>query len=165
MKPYREEEFVRRGLETGFREEFYTVSRRRVLRGLHFQIPPHDHAKLVYCVQGRVFDVIMDLREGSPTFGEALSLELSAERANVLYLPKGIAHGFYVESDEAVLVYKTSSTHSPAHDRGVLWSAVPGIAWPDPAPILSDRDAALPSFAGFRTPFRYSPPARRADAA
>lgn len=154
VKLFHREMFAERGLATDFPEQYCSLSHRGVVRGLHFQTPPHDHAKLVYCLVGEVFDVVLDLRVGSPTWGRTASLTLSAERANGLYVPKGLAHGFCATSDTALLVYDVETVHAPENDAGVLWSSV-GVDWPVAAPIVSPRDAAFPPFAAFESPFRH----------
>jgi len=147
--------FEEHGLETDWREEYYSVSHKGVLRGMHFQLPPHDHVKLVYCVAGSVLDVILDLRVGSPSYGCHAMLELSAEKANMLFIPRGLAHGFYTLSESAVMIYKVSTVYAPAADAGVLWNSA-GIPWPDMAPVISERDSAFPPLAEFAAnPFRY----------
>jgi len=98
VKIFNEEAFRAADLATRFAEEYYSVSRRRVLRGLHFQVPPHEHTKVVYCTDGDVLDVVLDLRAGSPTFGLHHLFRLSARRRNMVYIPAGLAHGFYVTS-------------------------------------------------------------------
>ena len=153
-KVFHEEIFRSAGLRTDFAEEYYSVSRRGVLRGLHFQLPPHDHAKLIYCTQGKVLDAALDLRRGSPTYGRHLTLELSQEQGNMLYLPAGLAHGFYTLSEQATMVYKVTSVYAPQHDGGVLWDSA-GIAWPDTGPVLSQRDREFSALADFDTPFQY----------
>lgn len=152
VKPFHREIFAERGLATDFAEVYYSMSHRGVLRGLHFQLPPHDHAKLVYCVAGQVLDVAVDLRVGSPTFGQFARFELSAEQANVLYLPAGLAHGFYTLSEQALMVYQVTTVYAPAHDAGIRWDSV-GIPWPDSVPVLSDRDQRFPALAAFVSPF------------
>jgi dTDP-4-dehydrorhamnose 3,5-epimerase len=154
VKTFNEPTFGAAGLATHFAEEYYSVSGQRVLRGLHFQVPPYEHTKLVYCTEGEVLDAVVDLRRGSPTFSRHHVLQLSAHRGNLLYIPPGIAHGFYVSGASATLVYKTTSVYSQAHDGGVRWDSA-GIPWPDPDPILSDRDRALPALREFQSPFRY----------
>ena len=146
--------FAALGLTTGFAESYYTRSRRGVVRGLHFQRPPAEHAKLVCCTEGQVQDVALDLRAGSPAYGRHTALTLCAEAGNMLYLPAGLAHGFCALSDSATVLYLVSSEYSPAHDAGIAWDSA-GIAWAAKAPILSERDAAHPPLAGFVTPFRY----------
>ncbi|MDD5296583.1 MAG: dTDP-4-dehydrorhamnose 3,5-epimerase [Rhodocyclaceae bacterium] len=154
VKVFHRDAFREFGLETDFDEEYYSVSRRGVVRGLHFQVPPKDHNKVVYCVQGEVFDVVLDLRIGSPTYGMVRSFELSADRANYIYIPSGLAHGFCVTSDVAVLVYKVSSVYSPEHDLGIRWDSV-GVDWPVSVPMLSERDSGFMPFVNFESPFVY----------
>jgi dTDP-4-dehydrorhamnose 3,5-epimerase len=115
VKTFHRDWFAECGLATEFAEVYYSMSDRRVLRGLHFQLPPHDCAKLVYCVAGQVMDVAVDLRVGSPTFGQFTHLELSAERANLVYLPTGLAHGFYTLSEQAVMVYHVTTVGGDLH--------------------------------------------------
>lgn len=152
VKVFHQQTFREQGLATDFSEEYYSVSHRRVLRGLHFQTPPHAHAKLLYCVQGKVLDAAVDLRLGSPTYGQHIMIELDAEHGQALYLAPGVAHGFYTLSEQALMVYKVTTTYSPAHDTGILWNSA-GIVWPDADPILSARDRGFVPLAGFRSPF------------
>jgi dTDP-4-dehydrorhamnose 3,5-epimerase len=152
VKTFHSDVFAQAGLNTLWREEYYSVSCARVLRGLHFQLPPHDHEKLVWCVDGEVLDAVVDLRRDSPTFGRHLLVRLNAEKANLLYLPKGLAHGFYVASGTAIMMYKVATVFAPAHDAGIRWDSA-GIPWPDAAPILSPRDAGHPTLAEFQSPF------------
>lgn len=154
VKVFHEHEFGARRLEVNFREEYYSVSIKGVLRGLHFQVPPMDHTKMVYCVSGCVLDAIVDLRIGSPAYGKFELVELSAAKANVMYLPIGVAHGFLTLSSQAVLVYKVSTVHSPEHDCGIMWDSV-GIDWPEDAPVVSSRDCGFPKFSEFVSPFEY----------
>ncbi len=154
VKTFNEELYSAANLATHFAEEYYSVSKRRVLRGLHFQVPPYEHTKLVFCTDGEVLDVVVDLRVGSPTFAQHHVFRLSARRRNIVYIPVGLAHGFYVTSVSATLVYKTTSVYSADSDRGVRWDSA-GIPWSDPDPIVSDRDRSLPSLHEFQSPFRY----------
>ena len=154
VKVFHRGEFEKNNLEVNFTEEYYSYSKRGVIRGMHFQSPPCDHVKLVYCPFGEVFDVVVDLRLGSPTYGQARSIILSAEAANYIYIPKGIAHGFCVKSDSAILVYKVSSTYSPQHDSGLLWSSI-GINWSEESPIISERDQKFSGLSDFESPFIY----------
>jgi dTDP-4-dehydrorhamnose 3,5-epimerase len=158
-KTFHRDLFAAHGLRTDFVEEYYSVSHARVLRGLHFQLPPHDHAKLVYCAEGSVLDVALDLRVGSPTFGEHVRRELDAVAGLCLYLPPGLAHGFYVLQAPAIMVYNQTSVYVHSHDAGVRWDSA-GIAWPDADPVLSDRDRDFPALADFRSPFTFTPAAR-----
>ncbi|MBA3708653.1 MAG: dTDP-4-dehydrorhamnose 3,5-epimerase family protein [Planctomycetes bacterium] len=154
VKVFHRDEFSQRGLVGEWPEEYYSVSAPGVVRGLHFQVPPQDHAKLVYCVAGEVLDGLVDVRIGSPTYGRHLALALSAEKANLVYLPSGIAHGFAVRAGSATLVYRTSTVHSPSCDSGIRWDSA-GIPWGIDTAIVSPRDAQLPALADFRSPFTY----------
>jgi len=142
------------GLPCDFAEQYYSTSHRGVLRGLHVQVPPDALGKLVYCTAGAVFDVVVDLRRGSPTYGEHRTFTLSAAAANQLYVPAGLAHGYYATEDHSVVAYSATAVHAPDLDTGIHWASV-GAAWPDDAPILSERDRALPRFEDFDSPFRY----------
>jgi len=146
--------FSAHGLETKFEEDYYSISKKNVIRGLHFQLPPVDHVKIVYCVQGAVLDAVIDLRVGSPTYGQHKLFELNAIKANCLYIPKGMAHGFYSLCDNSIMVYKVSTIYSPIRDSGILWNSA-GIAWPTSQAILSTRDQALQPFEHFVSPFLY----------
>lgn len=152
IKSYHYEEFERLGLRTDWREEYFSASRTGVVRGMHFQVPPAEHAKLVFCVSGCVLDVILDLRVGSPSFGQACGIELDAESGRGVYIPVGCAHGFLSLSDDSVMYYKVTSVHSPHQDRGIAWDSF-DFDWPIDAPILSPRDASHPRFTDFESPF------------
>jgi dTDP-4-dehydrorhamnose 3,5-epimerase len=154
VKALQRSAFDERGLECDFSESFYTESGENVLRGMHFQAPPADHAKLIYCISGAICDMALDLRLGSPTFGEHEVYQLAAETRDAIYLPRGIAHGFFVRKAPSVVVYQVSSEHSPAHDRGIHWDSF-GAAWPQGTPVVSPRDQGLTPFARFRSPFRF----------
>ncbi len=154
FKVFQSSFFDEMGLETEYKEDFYSTSRKNVLRGLHFQLPPHEHVKMVYCVSGRIYDAFVDIRKGSPTFMQWDAVEIDGKNARIIYLDKGIAHGFYVLSQEATVVYKVGSLHSPELDSGIRWDSA-GIAWPSDSPILSDRDRHLPALKNFPTPFTY----------
>jgi len=158
LKLFHRGAFATLGLETDIAEVFCTTSRRHVIRGLHFQTPPHAHAKLVVCLDGAVQDVALDLRRGSPSYGRHATVELSASAGNALYLPMGFAHGFCALSEASTVLYLTSGEHAPEHDAGVAWDSA-GIAWATDAPILSARDRAHPALADFDTPFTMAVPA------
>jgi len=155
VKTFHQDFFAVHGLATCYAEEYYSFSRRGVLRGLHFQRPPREHAKLVYCVAGEVLDAVVDLRVGSPTYSRYETVVLSAQKANMLYIPPGLAHGFYVTSESATMMYKVTTVYSPEHDSGILWDSV-GIPWPDPCPVISDRDRGLLPFSAFASPFSHA---------
>jgi dTDP-4-dehydrorhamnose 3,5-epimerase len=152
IKIFNTNQYLAAGLEISFEEEYYSTSKKNVIRGMHFQRPPLDHVKIVYCTAGEVFDVVLDLRANSPTYGEVNTLFLSRKKANVVYIPKGVAHGFCATSEEATLVYKVSTVYAPELDGGVAWDSI-GIEWPTRSPIISDRDKSFVSFANFISPF------------
>ena len=154
VKVFHAQEFAERGLETKFTEQYYSVSNKNVIRGMHFQLPPMDHVKMVYCVYGVVWDVVVDIRVGSPTYGQCATVELSATKANSIYIPKGMAHGFCSLSNKATLVYNVSTVYAPAQDAGILWNSI-GVSWPTKAAILSVRDQSFTSFDQFVSPFTY----------
>jgi dTDP-4-dehydrorhamnose 3,5-epimerase len=154
VKVFQTKEFAAHGLEANFAEEYYSVSSKNVIRGMHFQMPPLDHVKVVYCVQGSVLDVIIDLRIGSPTYGQHSVIELSSAKANSLYIPTGMAHGFCALSDQSIMVYKVSTIYAPSNDAGIRWNSI-GLAWPTNKPILSARDQTFVPLDQFRSPFQY----------
>ncbi len=153
VKGFHADFFAAHGMAGRFLEQYYSLSEQGVLRGLHFQTPPHDQDKLVICLDGAIFDVVVDLRQGSPSHGQHAVFEVSAERGNQLYIPSGLAHGFYVTSPSATVMYSATTMYAPDHDTGIHWDSL-GIKWPDPAPKVSEKDAALVRFADFDSPFR-----------
>jgi dTDP-4-dehydrorhamnose 3,5-epimerase len=138
------------------REEFFSVSRRGVLRGMHFQTPPFDHQKLVTCITGRVLDVLLDLRRGSPTFGASCGIELKGSSPQVVWLPRGFAHGFLSLEENSCVAYKTDVEYAPQHDSGIRWSSF-GFKWPLTADevIVSLRDSQHLPLKDFDSPFVY----------
>ncbi len=154
VKTFNKEIFDKFGITHRFEEEYYSVSHNNVLRGMHFQLPPHEVTKIVYCVSGEIMDVVIDLRANSPTYGKSLQLTLSSEKANMLYIPSGLAHGFYTVSNEAIMCYKVSGVYSQEDDTGILWSSA-GIPWPTINPIISKRDLEFHTLSEFMTPFVY----------
>lgn len=142
------------GLSVDVKEQYYSRSQRNVIRGLHFQVPPEEHDKIVFCVSGSAFDVMVDLRKGSPAFGKHHVCELREEIANGVYIPRGLAHGFAALKDDTVLVYLVTSEYSPLHDSGIRWDSA-GIKWPVSDPVVSERDRALTPMSKFATPFVY----------
>lgn len=155
VKTIHQDIFAENKLETRFVEQYYSVSYHGVLRGLHFQIPPKDHVKLVYCLVGEIFDVVVDLRKGSSTYGQFEFFDICAVKKNMIYIPAGMAHGFYVKSDSAIVVCNLSKVYSAEHDSGIRWDSV-GIPWPDLSPILSEKDIKLTAFSDFLSPFQYT---------
>ncbi len=158
LESYNQERFQERGIHTVFVQDNHSRSVRGTLRGLHFQLPPAEQVKLVRVVRGRIWDVAVDIRVGSPTFGRWVGVELSAENFRQIYIPAGFAHGFCVLSEEAEVLYKASHVYSPAHERGIVWNdAALGISWPTAEPLLSERDRSLGTLGDYLagTPFVY----------
>lgn len=153
VKTFRKDIFSQQSVETIFFEDVYSISKKGVLRGLHFQIPPYETVRLAYCIDGSVFDAVVDLRKQSPTYGQYETFELSADNGNMLYIPIGLAHGFYVLSERAIMGYKISSPYSFEHDAGIVWNSV-GIPWPVDNPIMSSRDRKFLDFDEFNSPFK-----------
>lgn len=143
------------GITQDFVQDNHSYSRDAgTVRGLHFQAPPHAQAKLVRCGRGRVFDVTVDIRKGSPTYGKWFGIELSAENGRQLLIPTGFLHGFATREPDSELLYKCSDTYAPDCDGAVRFDSL-GIDWGlDPTTaILSDKDARAPLFADFTSPF------------
>jgi len=157
---YNERTFSAYGISDRFVQDNHSLSVPvGTLRGLHFQTAPFEQAKLVRCIRGRIFDVAVDIRRGSPTFGQWVGAELSAENGRQLYIPSGFAHGFVTLEPSTEVTYKVSSLYSPENDGGLLWSDPQiGIEWPlteGTEPILSPKDERQPLLRDFDSPFRY----------
>jgi dTDP-4-dehydrorhamnose 3,5-epimerase len=156
---YSSEKYGRLGIDVPFRQDNHSLSRSPwTLRGLHFQTPPHGQDKLVRCVRGRVWDVAVDVRRGSPTLGKWVGAELTAANGEQLFLPVGFAHGFLTLEPECEVEYKVSAFYSPECDGGLIWNdPTLAIAWPlsGTQPTLSDKDQHLPTLTQFASPFSY----------
>jgi dTDP-4-dehydrorhamnose 3,5-epimerase len=156
---FNETKMARLGIDARFLQDNHSYSKSvGTLRGLHFQRPPHAQAKLVRCLRGEIFDVAVDLRRGSPTYGSWEGMKLSAESGDQLYIPIGFAHGFVTLTPDAEIAYKVSDYYAPECDAGIRWDDRQiAISWPLPAsgPVLSAKDARLPSFSEFESPFSY----------
>jgi dTDP-4-dehydrorhamnose 3,5-epimerase len=146
--------------EISFVQDNESKSCKGVLRGLHFQKPPFDQAKLVRCVVGEVLDVAVDLRKGSPTYGKHVSVLLSEENKRQFFIPRGFAHGFVVLSETAVFSYKVDNWYAPSHDAGIMWSdADLQIDWKINSGsniLVSDKDSKLPKLADIDSPFTFN---------
>jgi dTDP-4-dehydrorhamnose 3,5-epimerase len=147
------------GLPCDWVQDNHSLSRARfVLRGLHFQTPPHAQDKLVRCLRGRIWDVAVDLRAGSPTFARWVAAELSADNARQLFVPVGFAHAFLTLEEDCEVAYKVTGRYAPECDAGLIWNDPRlAIAWPldGASPVLSDKDARLPALDAFDSPFAY----------
>ncbi len=142
------------GYDVSFVQDNHSRSARGVLRGLHYQLDPHAQGKLVRCTQGAVFDVAVDMRKSSPTFGQWVGVELSGENHRQFWIPPGFAHGFVVLSETADFLYKTTNLYAPQAEGSVRWDdPTIGIQWPDlgSEPLLSGKDVAAPLLAQAKT--------------
>lgn len=157
METYSRRALAALGIEAEFVQDNHSLSIPvGTLRGLHFQIPPHAQGKLVRCTAGRVMDVAVDIRRGSPTWGRWVCVELSARNGEQLWVPPGFAHGFVTLVPDAEIAYKVTDYYDPVCDRGIRWDSV-GIDWPLPerGPVLSPKDKTLPPLSEFDSPFAY----------
>ena len=159
VESFSQRRFADLGIADQFVQDNHSYSAARgTLRGIHFQTPPHAQAKLVRCLAGAIWDVAVDLRAGSPTYGRWCGLELTAAGGEQLYIPTGFGHGFVTLTDDAEVAYKASDYYAPECDAGLAWDDPDmAIAWPDcgVVPILSDKDRALPRLADWASPFAY----------
>lgn len=156
LEAYNKAEFAENGISVEFLQDNFSRSNKNVLRGLHYQANPMAQGKLVRCIRGEIFDVAVDIRQGSPTYGKWVSAILSEENQHQLYIPVGFAHGFCVLSDLADVIYKATHFYSPQSDRGIIWND-PTIAidWPIKEAILSDKDSLLPLLDAATNKFTY----------
>ena len=153
VKMFQKSFFQENDLEYNFSESYYTKSKEDVIRGMHFQLPPHDHAKLITVITGTITDVILDLRKSSPTYKKYFEVELSRENRKSIYIPRGCAHGFGVLSETAITYYLVTSEHMPEHDHGIRYDSF-GYDWIIENPIISERDKNLIDFLDFKSPFK-----------
>ena len=153
---YNQSELLKFGIDEVFVQDNHSVSRDSgTLRGLHFQSPPHSQGKLVRCGSGSIFDVVLDIRHGSPTYGRWEGYKLTAENGHQLYVPRGFAHGFITLEPTSEIVYKCTDYYAPETEGSVRWDSC-GIDWPvSGPPILSVKDHAAPSLKDFESPFVY----------
>jgi dTDP-4-dehydrorhamnose 3,5-epimerase len=146
METYKKTLFEKAGIRESFVQDNYSSSKKNVLRGLHYQIPPRKQSKLVRCIRGEVFDVAVDIRKGSPYFGAWVGEYLNEDNKKMIFIPSGFAHGYLVLSEQAEIVYKVSEEYSKNHERGIFWKdPAVKIDWPlSVSPILSKKDEKLP---------------------
>lgn len=152
IKWYDENLFIKEKLQTCFKESYFSISDKNVIRGMHFQVPPADHEKLVCVSYGEVQDVILDIRKDSPTYGKAESIVLSAKNHYALYIPRGFAHGFKSLKDHTIMNYLVATTHSPEHDKAIRWDSF-GFDWQTNDPVISERDKKAMPLMDLKTPF------------
>ena len=153
---YKFSEFFGFGIRQPFLQANHSLSKKNTLRGLHYQQRPFAQAKLVRVLRGSIFDVALDIRQGSPFYGKHVSVSLSAENHQMLFVPEGFAHGFLATSDEAEVEYFCSAIYSPQHERGILFNdPALAIAWPTTSPILSPKDKLYPTLKNADNNFVY----------
>lgn len=153
---FKKSDYERMGIKVRFLQDNHSRSVKGTLRGLHYQLKPRAQAKLVFAARGEIFDVVVDIRKGSPTYGRWVGETLSDENYHALFAPEGFAHGFCVMSSEADVIYKVSKEYSPDHERGITWNdQAIGIKWPIKRPTLSKRDSSLPTLAEASNNFGY----------
>jgi len=159
METYSEASVEAAGISAKFVQDNQSFSTAMgTIRGLHFQRPPHAQAKLVRCVRGSIMDYAVDVRRGSPTYGQYVAAKLTAERGEQLFVPVGFAHGFVTLEPNVEISYKVSDVYSPECDGGIVWNdPTIGIDWPLPesGAVMSDKDKILPPLAEFDSPFEY----------
>lgn len=154
IKTFHKNIFIKNGINFNFEESFYSVSNKNVLRGMHFQIPPEDHSKLIYATSGAILDAVLDIRKGSPTYGQYISIELSDKNNKMVYIPTGFAHGFLSLANNSCAIYLQTTMHSPKHDNGIRIDSF-GMQWNIKNPIVSKRDQNFTTLKKFKTPFIY----------
>ena len=152
METYKKSDFVANGIDVEFSQDNHSKSTKNVLRGLHYQAAPYGQAKIGRCARGKIYDVAVDIRPESKTFGKYVKVELSEENRYMLYIPVGFAHGFVALSDVVEILYKTSGEYAPQADRGILWCDKDiNIDWDiDFEPILSEKDRIQPKLSEIR---------------
>jgi dTDP-4-dehydrorhamnose 3,5-epimerase len=157
MESFKESNFIANGIHTKFVQDNHSHSIKRVLRGLHYQKNPKAQAKLVMVVRGEIFDVAVDIRKGSPTYGKWVGETISEKNHKLFYVPEGFAHGFCVLSDEADVIYKVNQEYSAENDRGILWNDPKiNVKWPLDNLIVSDKDKQHPLLENADINFVYS---------
>ncbi|MDA9277730.1 dTDP-4-dehydrorhamnose 3,5-epimerase family protein [Polaribacter sp.] len=139
VKTFNSNLFNKNCLDFKIRESYYSVSKENVIRGMHFQLPPHDHEKLVYVSKGAIIDVVVDLRRKSKTYKKYISVELSEENKKSIYISKGFAHGFKSIKEDTITIYNVTSEYNPEADHGINFDSF-GFDWEVSKPILSERD-------------------------
>ena len=146
--------YQEKNLPSDFSESFYSISKKNVIRVMHFQTPPKDNCKLVFVSAGSILDVVLDIRKGSPTFGQYETFELSSANHKMIYISPGFAHGFLAKEDNTCTNYMTTSTYSKENDKGIKPDSF-GMEWNVENPIISSRDLSFPTFAEYDSPFIY----------
>lgn len=152
IKLFNQEEFIRLGLHTDFKETYYSTSQKDVIRGMHFQLPPYEHDKLIHVISGSVVDVILDLRKNSSTYKQCIAIHLTGNRPRSIYIPKGFAHGFKSLENNTIMLYQVTTGYQPNCDSGIAYDSI-GYDWGIEDPILSERDQHFVTLKEFSSPF------------
>ncbi|MFH1654831.1 MAG: dTDP-4-dehydrorhamnose 3,5-epimerase [Pseudomonadota bacterium] len=156
IETYKELDFTNAGVNIRFLQDNHSSSSKNTLRGLHYQKNPSAQGKLIRCVRGEIYDVAVDIRKGSPTYGKWIFADLSEENAHMLYIPPGFAHGFFAKCDMTEIVYKCSAEYDSKNDKGIIWNdPIININWPTLSPILSDKDKGNPTLECADNNFEY----------
>ena len=150
VKTFNKQAFSSYGINFQIRESYYSVSKKNVIRGMHFQLPPNDHMKLVFVPYGEIIDVVIDLRKKSKTYGKTFSLLLSSENKRAIMIPKGFAHGFKSMIDDTITMYNVSSIYDKTSDHGILYNSI-NFNWDVKRPILSERDVSFETLKSFKS--------------
>lgn len=152
VKTFHQSSLAEAGIHFELKESYFSFSKKGVIRGMHFQMPPHQHSKIVFCPQGAILDVIIDLRKDSSTYGRFFSQELSAKKHKAFFIPEGFAHGFQALTDDALTYYLVSSEYHAASDTGIRFDSF-GFEWNEPVSEISKRDLSFSELKDFESPF------------
>lgn len=145
VETYKLSEFRKFGITFNFVQENHAKSKKNVLRGLHYQVEPKSQGKLVRCIRGKILDVAVDIRKGSPWYGKWIKVELTEENKNILWIPPGFAHGYVSLEDDSEVLYFTTEEYAPEYEGGILWNdPTLRVDWGIVSPIVSEKDAKLP---------------------
>lgn len=154
VKTYNQDAYEKLGIPLTPKEIVFSVSRKNVVRGMHFQTPPSDHQKLVSCASGAIIDVVVDLRVGSPAYGQWAAFELNECNRHTLLIPAGFAHGFLALEEKSLVTYCTDTGHDPDCDSGIRWDSF-GYEWPVDHPVISEKDQHLVGLDDYQSPFLF----------
>lgn len=152
VKTFHHSSLLSAGIDFQLHESYFSLSKKNVIRGMHFQLPPHQHAKIVFCPEGEILDVALDLRKASPTYGQHFATLLSADNHQALYIPEGFAHGFKALTENAMTYYLVTSEYHPASDTGIRYDSF-GMDWGVDRPVMSERDKSFVRLSDFESPF------------
>lgn len=151
---YNKDAFSKAGIAPEFVQDNQSLSQKGALRGLHFQAPPYEQGKLVRVIKGAVYDVIVDIRKNSPTYGRHYGIELTGENFTMFWVPPGFAHGFHTLENDTVFAYKCTNVYNKASEGGIRWDDVTlAISWNAENPVVSEKDKVLPAFNDLQSPF------------